>query len=70
MSSAYKMPRNQLLSGIAGILVVAVTDIVVESIHLTGPGLEGALRAGFWYGLVGCGGGLAAYEVARRLRGP
>ena len=68
MKPNYKMPRNQSLSGTAGIFVVAAVDLFVESIHLGGPGLEGALRAGFWYGLVGCGGGLTAYAIVQRIK--
>ena len=63
-----KMPRNQLLSGFAGIFTVGVVDLAVDSIHLTGPGLEGALRAGFWFGLIGGGGGLAAYAIVQRIK--
>ena len=62
------MPRNQLLSGIAGIFAVGVIDFFIESIHLAGPGLEGALRAAFWFGLVGVGGGLAAYAFVQRVK--
>ena len=68
MKPDYKMQPNQLLSAIAGIFAVTIIDLSVESIHLTGPGLDGALRAAFWFGLVGGGGGLMAYEVVRRIR--
>ncbi len=68
MRLANRMPRNQLLSGMAGILAVAGIDFFVESIQLSGPGLEGALRAAFWFGLVGCGGGLATYAVVQWIK--
>jgi len=66
---ANKMPPGQQLSFVAGILVVYMIDFFTESVHLAGPGLEGALRAGFWYGIVGCGGGLVVYEIIRRIKG-
>ena len=56
------MPLNQIWSMGAGLMLVAFVDLSFDSIHLTGPGIEGALRAGFWYGFVGAGGGLGAYE--------
>lgn len=62
-----QFPKNQMFSAIAGIFVVAVID-VISPWALSGPGMEGALRAAFWYALIGCGGGMVVYEIIRRLK--
>ncbi len=62
-----QLSTGQTFSFIIGILVVAVVD-VISPWSLTGPGWEGALRAAFWYGLVGVGGGLCAHEIIQRIK--
>lgn len=57
---------GQMTAFTVGILLVAAVDVLTPW-HLSGPGLDGALRAAFWYGLVGVGGGLCGYEVFQRI---
>jgi len=66
-----QMPPKQKLSMVIGICLVGAVDFILiseTSFRLSGPGLDGALRAGFWYGIIGCGGGLMAYEIVRRIK--
>jgi hypothetical protein len=62
----YEMTLGHQVSGVAGILVVAVLNHL--GLDLSGPGLEGAIRAGLFYGVGGFGGGLVIYEVVQRFR--
>jgi hypothetical protein len=63
----FRLSAGQILSYMIGIFVVLAVDLF-SPWSLSGPGIEGALRAGFWYGLVGIGGGLGAYEIVQRVK--
>jgi hypothetical protein len=62
----HEMTLGHKVSALAGILVVAVLNDL--GLNLSGPGLEGAIRAGLFYGVGGVGGGLVVYEVVQRFR--
>ncbi len=57
----------QLLFMAIGILVVTALD-TLGVIHASGPGTEGAIRAGLFYGVGGGGGGMIVGEIVRRVR--
>jgi hypothetical protein len=62
----YEVTLGHKLSVGAGIGVVAVLDAL--GLNLSGPGVEGAISAGLFYGVGGVVGGLVTYEVVQRLR--
>ena len=69
MEAKDKQPVSpgQMWAAAIGIGSVAVLD-TIDVIDASGPGIEGAIRAGIYYGLFGTGGGLIVYEIIRRIR--
>lgn len=64
------MKSGQNLSIIVGVLLVAAFQVLSPwSLIGSGPGLGNMFRAAFWFGIVGVGGGLAGYEIIRRIKG-
>lgn len=59
---------GKTLSMLIGVCFVALLDSSTP-LTLSGPGMNGMLKAGFWYGLVGVGGGLCVYKIIQRIKG-
>ena len=65
------MTQMHLIAGFCGMVVIAILHLATP-LNLTGYGPDGVdwmtlVFSGFWFGIVGNGGGMLVYEIVRRM---